>query len=211
MTLDIIIPTCKTLGEVASQMGEAVRTAGVRDVRVIATCQRNKSAAVNRNHGLDLSTSDPLIMMDDDIEGFPHNWAWELLWTWRSHEDCVMLSPQLMRPREEGGGYAFMKGPDELLGTGPRPVAGTTSIPKQTLLSACIMIGRNDIRFDENLKGSGYEDDAYSDDLRAQYPQGKWLLCHGIEVVHRNNMTGWDENREANRLYYEQREVRVAS
>jgi glycosyltransferase involved in cell wall biosynthesis len=207
MTLDIIIPTCKTLDQVADQMGEAVRTAGLHDVRMIVTCN-DGSAAANRNLGLDLSTSDPLVMMDDDIEGFPMFWARDLLNIWNAHPDFVMLSPQLMRPE---GGYAWMKGPDGQLGMGPRPTEGVTILEKQMLLSACIMVGRNDIRFDENFKGSGYEDDAYSDDLRAWCPQGKWLLCHGVEVVHRNNMTGWEENREANRRYYEQRKARKAS
>lgn len=210
MTLDIIIPTCKTLEEVALQAGAAVYTAGLHDVRMIVTCA-DDSAAVNRNLGLSRSTSDPLIMMDDDIEEFPHNWAADLLDIWRAHEDCVMLSPQLMNHADKDGEPAFMMGMDTLYHPNPPPETGLSVLPDQKLLTACIMIGRNELRFDEEFIGSGFEDEDYSDGLREMHPTGKWIVCHDVKVVHRNeqkNQIGKDRKIwEQNEAYYRQKKA----
>jgi glycosyltransferase involved in cell wall biosynthesis len=208
--IDIVIPTCKALSDVTDRMGDAVRTSGLQNVRVIATCTP-QSAAKNRNLALDLATSDPLIMMDDDVTDFPASWARHLLDVFREHADCVMLSPQLMQPSHAGGAPALMMGMDELYLDRTRiPSQGLTILPSHRLLTACVVIHRNKIRFDENFVGAGFEDNAYCDDLRAVYPDGQWMVCHDVKVVHHNEMKNQPENWERNRRYYQDRRRRPA-
>ena len=58
--------------------------------------------------GLEASASDPLIMLDDDMEQFPQDWAVRLVQVLEKHPRCVMVSPQLANP--DGGPGPMMGG-----------------------------------------------------------------------------------------------------
>lgn len=203
--IDIIIPTNRSLGEVAQQMADVVLTSGLQDVRVIATCT-DASASRNRNIGLDKSTSRVRIMMDDDISGFPYGWAHDLVVVFDQHPDCVMLSAQLTN---QDGSPAFMMGMNDVYGNNAVPEGGRTILPSQKLLTACFVTD-SDLRFDENFRGSGFEDDKFCDELRANHPDGQWIVCHDVRVVHLNeqkNQRG--ENWDFNKAYYESTKVKL--
>ena len=192
--LDIIIPTLKSREDVAAQVAEITETAGC-PVNVIATCQ-HVSAAANRNIGLDQSTSDPLIMLDDDITGFPQGWAKQMTELMLGHPNCVMLSPELMAPNGKLG--IMMGGP-------PRGGTGVEVVPSRKLVTACFAFRRDDIRFDEAFIGSGFEDDDFSAQLRQRYPDGVWLICHDIRVVHLNEMKNQAAPFEVNKRHYQEK------
>lgn len=197
--IDIVIPTEKSWDDLGPTTRAIAAFCGLANKYVHVTGYRG-SAAYNRNRGLDAATSDPIIMLDDDIEGFPENWARDLLDTFAKYPNCVMLSPQLLRP---DGSQAFMMGMDELFHPGGPPDTGVTVLPSQKLLTACVVIRRNSLRFDEGFVGSGYEDLAYCDDLRQLYPDGSWMVDHDVKVVHRNEMKNQSgEFYEKNRAYY---------
>jgi len=192
MTIDIIIPTIRTREEIAPLVAEIERTAGC-DVRVIATCQQ-VSAAKNRNIGLDLSTSDPVIMVDDDMEQFPQGWAVRLCEVLAERPNCVMASPQLASPK---GGAGCMMGGHAIRRD------GITSAQQRKLPTACVAIRRNPIRFDEAYIACGWEDDDYCAQLRLANPDAEFLVRHDLWIVHRNEAKGqFGENWKINEAYF---------
>lgn len=191
---DVIIPTMLSWEDVEPQINDIMRTAGM-PVRVIATC-RPVCAAKNRNIGLDLAISNLRVMLDDDVTSFPFGWVVGLLQVLRDHPNCVMVSPQLIRP---DGRYALMMGCSQgrPIGSGVHPITGPH------LLTACIAFRKDDLRFEEGFVGSGFEDNDYCDKQRARYPSATWLVNHDIQVVHRNEMKHQREHFRRNREYYE--------
>ncbi len=203
--IEIIIPTEKSWDDLGPMTRAIFVTCGLVCNFIHVTAYRG-SAAYNRNRGLEAATvpaNHPIIMLDDDIGCFPDNWARDLLATFAKHPTCVMLSPQLLRP---DGSPAFMMGMDEVYHPSPPPDTGVTICPTQTLLTACVVLRKNHIRFDEGFVGSGFEDRAYCDDLRKLYPDGLWMVDHDVKVVHRNEMKNQGgEYAEKNRAYYAER------
>ena len=197
--IDIVIPTEKSWDDLRPMTRAISVTCGLANKYVHVTGYRG-SAAYNRNRGLGAATSNPLIMLDDDIEQFPENWARDLLDTFSRYPNCIMLSPQLLNP---DGSPGFMMGMDEQFHPEGPPDTGVTVLPSQMLLTACVVIRRNDLRFDEGFVGSGYEDRAYCDDLRKMYPDGQWIVDHDVKLVHRNEQKNQQgEFAEKNRAYY---------
>ncbi len=192
--IDVIIPTCKKRPEVASLVGEVRQTAAC-PVCVIATCL-DACAARNRNAGLDLATSPIRIMIDDDVTGFPRSWVTRMVEVMLAWPDCVMLTPELLNPDGTAG---------PMMGAPPRGGTGVEVVPSQKLVTACIAIRKNGIRFDEQFVGSGFEDDDYSAQLRRAYPNGVWLIDHDLKVVHRNEMKNQSEPFQRNREYFERK------
>jgi glycosyltransferase involved in cell wall biosynthesis len=195
--IDIIIPTCKRPQDVKPLAREARVTAGI-DVHIIATCEA-VSASRNRNIGLDMATSPIRIMMDDDITGLPPGWARELVKVLEDHPECVMVSPQLLRP---DGSYGLMMGCQV-----PNPPGtGAQVIGADRLLTACIAIRADDLRFDENFVGSGWEDCDYSHQQNERYPGCTRMVQFDVQVIHKNEMKNQGgENWNANKRYYREK------
>ena len=194
--IDVIIPTCRQLHELHTSTGaflpeEIERTAGCA-VNVIATCQP-VCAAKNRNLGLEQAISDIRIMMDDDIERMPDGWVARMADVMAEHPDCVMLSPELMSP---DGSPGFM------VGRPNRGGRGVSVVSSKHLPTACIAIRRDHLRFDDGYKGSGFEDNDYCKQQEQRYPNGIWLICHDIKVVHKNEMKRQREFWNFNRARY---------
>ena len=72
-------------------------------------------------------------------------------------------------------------------------------MPSRKLLTACIAIGNDGLRFDEHFLGSGFEDDDFCMQLREKYPDGIWLILHDVKVIHtnekKNQAAPWLHNR----------------
>jgi len=200
--IDVIIPTCRRPDEVAPLVDEIERTAGC-PVNILATCQ-DASASVNRNMGLRWAQSDPRIMLDDDICDFDAGWVMSLAEAIEATPDCVMLSPQLMKPGKLE--YALMMGMAPPTSGKPRG-AGCTNVGRVPLLTACVVIRKDDILFDEGFVGSGWEDNAYCGAQNELYPNGFRVVSHEIQVVHRNEMKNQREHFERNRRHYESRKT----
>jgi len=186
---DIIIPTYLAADAVESLVAEIKRTAGC-PVNVIATCQK-ASASVNRNYGLEHSTSDPLLMVDDDVYGFSQGWAAHMIRVMEEYPDCVMLTAELMRPDGKPG---FCMGDPIRGGT------GVSVVPARKLPTPCVAVRKDELRYDEHLLGSGFDDNDICEQLRRKYPNGIWLICHDVRVIHKNEMKNqrgpyWDRNR----------------
>jgi len=177
--VDVIIPTCKPLDHVMGLIRDVEQTAGC-PVRVCATCQP-VSAAANRNVGLGWAESDVRIMMDDDITGLPVGWVVQLAAMLDMEPRCVMGTASLLN---QDGKYGPMTGRP------PRLSAGASVIETGQMPTACVVVRRNDVRFDEGFVGSGWEDNDYCSQLRQAFPRGLFMICHSVQVVHLNEMKG---------------------
>ena len=200
-TIDVIIPTCKSSEELLTSYGaplvdEVHRTAGC-PVNVIATC-KSYCAAKNRNLGLDQAISDPRIMIDDDIELMQHGWVAKMIEVMQKHLNCVMLTVELF---DKDGNRGLMAGGP------PRADKGVSVVSSRKLLTACIAIRKwpDHIRFDEAFIGSGFEDDDISAQLRKEYPDGTWMICHDTRAVHCNEMKGQAASFEINKRHFQEK------
>lgn len=191
MPADIIIPTCKSRVEIEPLIEEINRT-DRGGPRVIATCTAG-SAAQNRNIGLDQAKTDAVIMIDDDVTKFPDGWNIRLEEALRSEPDAVMVSASLL---DTGGNYGQMLGDPE------RKDTGISEVARRELPTACIAFWNDGIRFDEAFIGSGWEDTDFMAQLRAAYPNGRWLVCNDVKVVHVNEMKNQAKNFKANMKHY---------
>ena len=192
---DVLIPTLKTEEEIAPLARDIGCAAGV-PVRVFASCTK-ASASVNRNLCLEQAVSPVVLMLDDDITGLPVGWARRMLDVMWLHPDCVMCSPRLIN---QDGSPGIMVG-------NPHPHGqGCEVLRLRELPTACIAIRNDGTRFDEQYRGSGFEDNDYCRQLRDTYPAAQFICIHDLQVIHRNeakNQRG--ENWKHNEAYYKQK------
>ena len=192
MRIDIIIPSCKTLSLLAAQL-YAVRTNTRTEHSIITTCL-DACASKNRNVGLEKAESNLIIMMDDDVIGFHPGWEEELIAIMQDSE-VVMASPRLITP---AGAPGLMLGHPPPLTNGER-----WAVPDRELPTACIIIRKNELRFDENFIGSGWEDTDYCAQLRQKHPQGKFIVTGKTRITHKNEMKNQaGEIFEKNKAYF---------
>jgi hypothetical protein len=74
------------------------------------------------------------------------------------------------------------------MGKAPLMFGRVTEAAEQKLATACVAFRRTDLRFDENFIGSGFEDDDYCYQLRAQNPKARFVVDNGVMVTHLNEM-----------------------
>lgn len=192
MNVDIVIPSCKALIEVMPLVNEIERTR-TTDGIVYATCEK-VSAAVNRNLALEQCTAPLVIMVDDDIQGFPTGWD-KMLARPFADPEVQMTSARLMAPNGEYG---------QMLGH-PTRDGDLVEVTRQELPTACICIRNTGLQFDEAYIGSGWEDTDYSARLRSIYPDGKWIVVNGARVIHLNEKKHQHEGStfDRNQRHYE--------
>jgi len=132
-------------------------------------------------------------MLDDDVTGLPQDWVVKLVDLMERNSNCVMTSPQLMNA---DGSFGFM------LGFPQRRSFGESVVELRELPTACIAVRENALRFDENFVGSGWEDTDYCAQLRQEYPEGTWMICHDVRVVHTHEMKNQREHFMRNKAVY---------
>lgn len=195
LVYSLVIPTLKKQEEVVSQIQEMLCSTSV-PLEIIATCQP-VSAAKNRNIGLKRATSSLIFMVDDDVTGFPENWAERLLETMNRQPLCYMVSPRLMAMN---GKYGYMTGyPSD-------NYTGDEVLKKREICTACVLLRKTEILFDENFVGSGFEDNDYCRQLVQRYPEAQFICVHDLRVIHKNegkNQRG--HNWAKNQRYYEKK------
>lgn len=197
--IDVVIPTCKPYEQVKSLVAEVEATAGC-PVNIIPTCQ-DASASFNRNLGLERANSDPIVMIDDDITHFPFGWVQRMAEVMEFHQDCVMLTAELLDRYYKPG---LMMGVSHL----ERAPGGgcVEAVESRRLITACCAIRPNGITFDTRYQGSGFEDDDYSMQLREHYGvDGVWMIDHDTVVVHKNEMKFQREHFEENKRKFNEK------
>jgi glycosyltransferase involved in cell wall biosynthesis len=170
---DIIIPTLKSQYDIAPMV---CYVAGFSfGCRVLATCRKD-SAAVNRNAGLNMSKSEVVIMIDDDIGGLQLDW-WKVLVEpfARRPEYVGMVSARLCKRDGSNGPMMFM-------GDISKQECEVPAVP-----TACCAIRMTPgLRFNEQFRGSGWEDTFFCQEVAHQAVTNKILIVNTLCVVHLN-------------------------
>ena len=191
-SLDIIVVSNQLVVELSPLMSELegyIETKNFSLQKIIPTCI-NASAAVNRNHGLKQSDSDFVIMVDDDIYGYYHNWIDDLLTPVVLNKKAY-ISARLMRP-DGTQGIMMDDGKSDV----KTPLLSVLGIPT----SAVGFYRRltENISFNEDYIGSGFEDTQFCIEMR-ELAGAEVLInnkCKLIHVNERKSQDGvyWDYN-----------------
>jgi glycosyltransferase involved in cell wall biosynthesis len=201
MLVSIIIPSFKSENELQKNKIEIENS--LKNCKIpyelILTCQINKSAAINRNYGLNHVKGDIIIQVDDDIQGFFDCWIEPLIKPLLEHKNIILSSARLMKT--DGITINNMNGHFP----GSEKILPWVDIPAKRLPFACIAYRKNNIKFCERYIGSGFEDSQFCEELKKLYPEGKFVISNICKLIHLNeqkNQTGkWDQfNRQ---LFYE--------
>jgi len=190
----IIIPTYRSEKEIQNLVDE-INKKSTGEFELIVTSQKG-SAAVNRNYGLKKAKSTTIIMVDDDVKDFPYGWNEELVRPLMEMENVVLVSARLLSSDGKTLGMTMssnynVKDDVVIIENGYSP-------------TACIAFLMNDILFDENFVGSGWEDTSFNNDMMIKYPKGLHVINNLVKVVHINEMKNQHgENWEKNKVYYE--------
>jgi GT2 family glycosyltransferase len=148
------------------------------------------SAAKNRNFALSWASSDIIIFLDDDITGFYKGWLTDLIEP-MSDPNIMVLGARLTNP--EGKSQMGANSSAE-------PVYPAND---NRVTTAVIAIRKNDIRFDENFIGSGYEDTDYCQQIKEKHGLSKIWINNNCKLIHINEMKNQGgEYWEHNHAYY---------
>lgn len=182
--VDIILVTCKTKEEVKDQIDEIMKNTD-GEYNLIATC-RKTSAAINRNYGLAWVTSEIVVMIDDDIQGFYKGWLEDLIEPLKD-DNVILSSARLIRP---DGRPASMMGGEQLPfddKTYDALISGYKGYRRVT--TACIAFRNNGIKFDEGFVSCGYEDTDFMNRINIKHPNKKIVVVNKCKLIHLNKMT----------------------
>lgn len=177
--LDIMIPTIRRREEIQPQIDE-IRKHTRRPHRIIASCQRDVSAAKNRNLCLEYARGEFLIMVDDDISGFYPGWEDGLLAPLAADPLVCLVSARLMNP---DGTVGPMCGVGRTMS---QPLIEVRPRRDCVLPSAAIAFRNLGLRFDEGFIGSGFEDGDFCFQLFALNSQHKFLVNNKCQLIHAN-------------------------
>lgn len=185
--IDIIIPSCKQPHILAPLITE-VKNFSTGPYNLIIASNPEFSAAQNRNACLMLSSAPYIIMMDDDITGFYTGWNQDMIKPLQLFPKITITSARLIRP--DGKLAAMMSSKYRL----DQDLEEVTKTP-----TACVAFRQTTYRFDENFKGSGFEDDAFCLALGPQI-----VIDNQVRLIHLNEMKRQHENWEHNKKHFEE-------
>ena len=197
MEFNLTIPTIKKSSELESMISEIEKNS--RSVnKIIVSCQEI-SAAKNRNLCLDLVESEIFIMIDDDISGFFPGWDIELTKLLLEREEVIAVTARAMKP---DGTYGLMCGVDMDLENRKDDYG---IVPKRIdviMPSMALAVRRSDLRFDENYRGSGWEDTDYLFQHFYRDLSVKFAIMNKCKLIHAREMKHQKEYFQFNRDYF---------
>lgn len=140
----------------------------------VVTTGKDASAALNRNYGLDQSSSPVVVMIDDDISGFYEGWVSDLV-TPLLDESVMFVGARLMN--SDGSCAGMMFGSNNL----NIHVEDVVAVP-----TACCAFKNTGHRFEERFLGSGFEDTLYCLQLRQMFPEHRIVINNRCKLIHKN-------------------------
>ena len=189
--IEILIPTCKPD---VTELEAAIRKYSP-GAAIIASC-RSGSAAYNRNWCLGHAVDELAIMIDDDISGFYPGWHWDLFAPLVDPQVAIVTA-RLMRPDGRVGPTC-----SRCYDLSPETI--DIEPDEHCVLPTAAIAFRNiGIRFDENFRGSGFEDGDWCFEYRKRWPTCRFVQSNKCRLVHRNEMKAQRENWNHNKAYFE--------
>ena len=183
--MKILIPTCKEDYSIPEMY---------TDYPIFAS-RTKASASVNRNLCLDqISIGEIAIMIDDDIQGFYPGWVEDLLKAF-DIPDVAMVSARLLKSDGTFGPTCSMcphGTPEEIR------IYGTKHCIMPTAAIAFINRGH---RFDEEFRGSGWEDNAWMAEYVIENRDYVFIQSNRCKLIHANEMKNqhgpnWEHNKQ---------------
>jgi hypothetical protein len=190
--MDIIIPSCRDLYDLNDLCAEIRKTA-TEPYRLIIAANPGRSASQNRNICLNRSEANFVIMLDDDITGLHPFWNKQLIQE-LADPAIKLVSARLMKLPFPGQ-PAF---PASMMSS--RYIINTPFEIVKKVPTACVAFRKTIIRFDENFKGSGFEDDVFCLDMGPVI-----IIDNKVKVIHLNEMKQQSDNWEFNKNYFEEK------
>jgi hypothetical protein len=137
-------------------------------------------------------------MLDDDIRGFYEGWLDDLLFSMQQDSSVVMVSARLLK---QDGTF----GPTCSGSRQPRPEEIVVSRDRVTTLpTAAIAFVHKGHLFDENFRGSGWEDNDWCLKYRRESAEYKFVQSNRCKLVHLNEMKEQKgDNWHWNKAYFE--------
>lgn len=196
--MKILIPTYLDRERIEPQITEIREV--TPDAEIFASCLK-ASASVNRNACLDrLEVGEIAVMIDDDIRGFYSGWVDDLLFPFRDPDVVVVSARLLMQNGRIGPTCAWC--PD----TETDEVVLTWKRPHCIMPTAAIAFAHRGFRFDEALRGSGFEDNDWMKQIAADDPSAKFIMNNACRLIHLNEMKEQNgDNWEHNKAYFFQK------
>ncbi len=181
MYVSIIIPTIKAEEELVELISQ-IKSTVEHDLNLIIV-SGNRCEAKNRNIGLDKAKGKFIIMCDDDTESFPCGWDRDLIDALK-HTGASMVGARLLN--YDG----------TLQKTNYRNFdLSKDFVEVRTMITACCAFRNTELRFDENYKGSGYDDTDFCKQLG-----GKFFIVNKVKIVHRNECK--NQFKKQNKHYF---------
>jgi hypothetical protein len=170
----VAVPTCRPREDIQSLLANIRGAEPYLGDRLIASCLIGESASVNRNWCLDRCETDVIVMVDDDVSGFPRLFAHELVETLLANQDHAMVSAKLL----DKNGEMFMGG------NIPNDPTGLSISRDHWLPTACVAMYAHRRKFDEGLPMG--EDVDYCWQRKNDFPKSLFVVANEILVRHAN-------------------------
>lgn len=187
MNVDIIIPSYKKLPDIQTQYDNILATR--KSTGNLIFTGLPASAAANRNAGLVKASTDIVIMLDDDMDGFYPDWDTQLIAPLLTDPTLKILSARLLKPDGTLGHTCS----DNYDVTVPIVYLKNRRVP-----TACIAFYNDGLRFDEGYVGSGFEDSDFCYQIIQKYPEGSAAINNGCRLIHineaKNQTPHWNTN-----------------
>lgn len=170
----ILIATIKEENELTGLIDE-LKSKAVLEYELIVSSSKN-SVAYNSNRGLERAKGDIILKVDDDVFDFPQGWDKLLVDTLKQDSRIIIASVRVFNPD----------------GTVQKTCSNTMELEPEIidtpsgLVPFCCVAFRNDgTRFDENFKGSSFDDTDFNFQLRMKYPGWRAVINNSIRLKHK--------------------------
>jgi hypothetical protein len=199
--IQVTIVTHRPVSE-AEKLITEIKTNTLEPHFVLVTSRIRESASINRNYALKVAEKNnapAIVMLDDDITGFYQGWLTDLVQPMIDDNKIIIASARLLNKDRTQGPMMHCGSIPNTIGVFEVPgchYKGFSITP-----TSCIAIRKNDVRFDEGFKGSGYEDTHYMFCINEAYPDYKIVLNNNCKLVHLNEMKNqggkyWEHNKK---------------
>lgn len=186
--ISICIPTCRTREEISAQI--CTIEGYSQGHEIYASCIQDGSASVNRNNCLDNTTGDTIIMIDDDIAGFYPGWAEDMVEPLKD-STVTVASARLLNPDGTPGLMMYR-------GDHKTAISDVPRVP-----TAAVVFRRNNLRFNEAYKRSGFEDDQWCFEMQEMFG-GRVVINNNCRLIHSNEQKGQSEAWEYNKKIFDE-------
>jgi hypothetical protein len=175
----VIIATLKAESELGDLLAE-IRDKSVMEHEVIVSSSEN-SVAYNSNRALEKAKGDIILKVDDDIFNITPGWDKVFVDMLNQEKDIVMVSARVFN----------VDGTVQLTCSNSVDLTPDVVEPPSGLVPYCCVAFRNDgLRFDENFKGSSFDDTDFTLQLRMKYPGSRVVINNTVTINHRLESKG---------------------